>query len=59
VRFRGSAVTFSAGLATFPRHAQELIELLRVADVALYVAKRDGKNRLELAEPQAPVAAAS
>lgn len=55
VDFRGDAVTFSAGLATFPRHARELTELLRVADVALYVAKRDGKNRLQLAEPPAPV----
>jgi diguanylate cyclase (GGDEF)-like protein len=54
VELRGEAITFSAGLATFPRHAQELTELLRVADVALYVAKRDGKNRLQVAEPPAP-----
>jgi diguanylate cyclase (GGDEF)-like protein len=47
----GEPLTFSAGVASFPRHAIERTELLRVADVALYLAKRSGKNRLETATP--------
>jgi diguanylate cyclase (GGDEF)-like protein len=50
----GVRVTFSGGLATFPRHAAERSELLRVADVALYSAKRSGKNRLRVADTGAP-----
>jgi diguanylate cyclase (GGDEF)-like protein len=49
----GVRITFSGGLATFPRHASERSELLRVADVALYSAKRAGKNRLRVADADA------
>jgi diguanylate cyclase (GGDEF)-like protein len=51
-------ITFSAGLACYPDHATELTELLRLADVALYLAKREGKNRLRSAEPARPPAVA-
>jgi PleD family two-component response regulator len=44
-------VTFSGGLATYPLHASERSELLRVADVALYTAKRAGKNQLRTSSP--------
>jgi diguanylate cyclase (GGDEF)-like protein len=54
----GVRVTFSAGLAAFPLHALERTELLRVADVALYTAKRAGKNQLRVAEPGTPLLAA-
>jgi diguanylate cyclase (GGDEF)-like protein len=54
----GGGVTFSAGLATCPLHAQERTELLRVADVALYTAKRAGRNQLRVAEPAPPSLAA-
>ena len=47
-------VSFSAGLATYPTHAAERSDLFRVADVALYMAKGAGKNRLHVAEPAAP-----
>jgi diguanylate cyclase (GGDEF)-like protein len=48
----GSDVTVSAsiGLAGFPDHASTLERLERLADAALYVAKRQGRNRVELAD---------
>lgn len=39
-------VTLSFGLATYPHHAQDELALIEVADEALYVAKRRGKNRI-------------
>ena len=41
-----SDVRVSAGLATYPEHALERSELLRLADAALYCAKREGKSRV-------------
>ena len=46
-----ASVTVSIGVAGFPGHASSLDRLERLADAALYVAKRQGRNRLELAEP--------
>ncbi|HQR80179.1 MAG TPA: diguanylate cyclase, partial [Actinomycetota bacterium] len=43
---RHSGVTLSAGLAVFPTHATTAGELRRCADVALYAAKRAGRNRV-------------
>ncbi|MDR3437915.1 histidine kinase N-terminal 7TM domain-containing protein [Telmatospirillum sp.] len=37
--------TFSAGIALFPQDADTMQELLRQADMALYHAKLDGRNR--------------
>jgi predicted signal transduction protein with EAL and GGDEF domain len=45
------SVTASLGVAGFPDHASTLDRLERLADAALYVAKRHGRNRVELAEP--------
>ncbi len=42
-------VTVSVGVAGFPEHASTLERLDRLADAALYVAKRQGRNRVELA----------
>jgi diguanylate cyclase (GGDEF)-like protein len=39
----------SIGVATFPDHGNEIDELLRAADTALYVAKRTGRDRVALA----------
>jgi diguanylate cyclase (GGDEF)-like protein len=39
-------VTISTGVALFPRDAQEIIELVKMADRAQYLAKRSGKNRV-------------
>ena len=43
---RGWTPTASAGTSLFPRDAQDARSLLRVADRALYRAKRDGRSRL-------------
>ena len=45
------SVTASIGVAGFPGHASTLDRLERLADAALYLAKRQGRNRVELAEP--------
>ncbi len=50
-------VTVSIGVAGFPGHASTLDRLERLADAALYVAKRQGRNRVELAELTQPVSA--
>jgi diguanylate cyclase (GGDEF)-like protein len=46
-------VTTSIGVAVFPDHGSTLDRLERLADAALYLAKRHGRNRVELAEPTA------
>jgi diguanylate cyclase (GGDEF)-like protein len=43
-------VTASIGVAGFPDHGSTLERLERLADAALYVAKRQGRNRVELAD---------
>ncbi len=45
------SVTASIGVAVFPDHASTPDRLERLADAALYLAKRQGRNRVELAEP--------
>ncbi|OGI00115.1 MAG: hypothetical protein A2Y25_07410 [Candidatus Melainabacteria bacterium GWF2_37_15] len=42
-------ITASIGVATFLRHTETLSELLELADQAMYRAKRNGRNRIELA----------
>jgi diguanylate cyclase (GGDEF)-like protein len=46
-------VTASVGVASFPEHASTPDRLERLADAALYLAKRQGRNRVELAEATA------
>ena len=45
--------TISAGVASFPRDADSKHRLIRKADLALYAAKRAGKNRVALYQPGA------
>jgi diguanylate cyclase (GGDEF)-like protein len=59
-------VTASIGVASFPDHASTQDRLERLADAALYLAKRQGRNRVELATvdtpaelPEPPVPAAN
>lgn len=45
-----AAVTVSLGVATYPEHCAEAKELVRIADDALYRAKRAGRDRVVVAE---------
>jgi len=45
-------VTASAGVATYPEHARNADELVRVADRALYESKRAGRDRVTAARPR-------
>jgi diguanylate cyclase (GGDEF)-like protein len=42
-------VTVSVGVAIYPHHAQTADNLLRQADIALYIAKDAGRNTVALA----------
>jgi diguanylate cyclase (GGDEF)-like protein/PAS domain S-box-containing protein len=46
-------LTCSLGVATFPDHASTVASLLKAADMALYQAKRRGKNRIAAYTPRA------
>ena len=45
-------ITASAGVATYPEHARDAGELVRVADEALYESKRNGRDRVTAARPR-------
>ena len=51
--FRGQAVgtvTLSIGIATYPEHGSDWKTLLHAADVALYRAKKEGRDRVMVAD---------
>ncbi|GGS72494.1 hypothetical protein GCM10010156_34200 [Planobispora rosea] len=48
------SVTFSAGVATLSAEVSSPADLLRIADEALYEAKRLGRDRVERAVPRPP-----
>ena len=54
----GHAVTITAsvGIAAYPDHATTAEQLERLADSALYLAKRTGRNRVEIASSMDPPA---
>ncbi len=41
-------ITISVGIATYPHSGSTPVEVLKVADEALYVAKREGRNRVQV-----------
>ncbi len=52
-------VTISLGLASYPLHRPGLADLFRAADDAVYAAKREGRDRTVIGQPQLPVPAPS
>ena len=45
-------VTASVGVATFGEHSNDLNELLELTDQAMYTSKKNGRNRVTLANPE-------
>lgn len=48
-------ITFSCGIASCPRDAKNVVELFRVADSAMFRAKKIGKNKVCLSEAESMV----
>ncbi len=46
-------ITISLGISAFPENGQSIEDLILRADQALYKAKKQGRNRVETAEPEA------
>lgn len=44
--FPNRKITLSIGVAEFPRHAETTADIMVIADQALYVAKRQGRNQV-------------
>ncbi|NLD47584.1 MAG: diguanylate cyclase [Clostridiaceae bacterium] len=49
------SVTISFGIASYPRDAKNTVELFRVADSAMFRAKKLGRNRICLSESESMV----
>lgn len=45
-------ITASVGVATFGEHSDNLTELMELADFAMYTSKKNGRNRVTLANPK-------
>ncbi|MDD4801321.1 MAG: GGDEF domain-containing protein [Syntrophomonas sp.] len=45
-------ITFSCGIASYPRDAKNSVELLRIADSAMFRGKKLGKNKVCLSEAE-------
>jgi diguanylate cyclase (GGDEF)-like protein len=47
-------MTASLGLATYPEDGDSMHAIIRSADTMMYQAKADGRNRIAVANPNAP-----
>lgn len=52
-QFSGLQLTLSAGIASYPEDGKTLRNLLKVADGALYAAKRRGRDQIHMVEKKA------
>ena len=43
---KGTAITVSIGVAVFPEHGDDVQNLIKNADAALYEAKKGGRNKV-------------
>jgi diguanylate cyclase (GGDEF)-like protein len=50
-----SPVTLTVGVAAYPDHSTDMVGLIRAADEAMFIAKRAGGDRVQVAEPPADV----
>ncbi|MBQ6516283.1 diguanylate cyclase [bacterium] len=48
-------ITASIGVATFPDHTEDIDELMEITDQAMYLSKRNGRNKVSLAVPVSDV----
>ena len=48
-------ITISCGIASYPRDSKNVVELFRVADSAMFRAKKLGKNKVCLSEAESMV----
>ena len=46
LRREKTQITVSIGISIFPKNAQNIVELIHKADLALYQAKKEGRNRV-------------
>jgi two-component system cell cycle response regulator len=53
IQGRGVNITVSVGVSIYPTHGEEVEALMKSADLALYEAKRAGKNGYRIAAPTA------
>ena len=51
-RLPSGKLTLSAGVASYPQNAKDAMDLLHRADMALYTAKRKGRNQVAITEPE-------
>lgn len=56
--FAGGSITLSIGVAEYPAHGDSSEALIAAADVALYEAKRSGRDRVAVARASGPATAA-
>ncbi len=45
-------ITASMGISIYPEHSEKISELMTLADKAMYKAKKDGKNRFTIHNPE-------
>lgn len=48
-------ITASIGVATYLEHSNKIDELLEITDQAMYAAKRNGRNQVQLAKPTSEI----